>query len=149
MRKYIFVVISLIVLGGVCTYIAKPKMLSDNQLEVYQTKHTVNILKEKDKKKALELEDEYFLYFYYDDCSYCQQFRSSLKTYLANPKIPVYFVDTVSNDIDLVYAEKETKGTSSSNWFIDGTPTIMHIKNGKIVHMASGADEAVREVSHV
>lgn len=124
-----------------------------NDTQRYQqtkTDQAIVIHSRKDKEKIFEQkESDYYVYFYYDDCSFCQKVEPTLTQFLKHSQRPVYFVDTEAKGAaKVLFSDKETKGTSQDNWYIDGTPTLFRVKNKKIVTLVSGTSAVIEELKY-
>lgn len=75
---------------------------------------------------------EYITYFYKDNCSYCEAIDGDVENFIENGTIPMYKYKVTD------YSDKDRKELD-----ITGTPTMFHIKNGKLVKKYVGADECV------
>lgn len=83
-------------------------------------------------------EDEYFVYFHREDCSYCKTTeKNDLMPFIRNghtQNIKIYFYEM--SDTDMLYANESQynagviKNPTPDNFYIMGTPTLLHIKDG-------------------
>jgi thiol-disulfide isomerase/thioredoxin len=70
---------------------------------------------------------EYILYFYQPNCSYCQLIADDVNDFQENGKIPLYKKD--------MYTDYSDKWDA---WEIEGTPTMIYVKNGKVYDQVVG-----------
>lgn len=86
------------------------------------------------EKEVLGHDDvEYITYFYQDGCGSCKSIESDVDDFEKNGTIPLYKYKITD------YNDKDRKDLN-----IEYTPTIFHIKNGKIIGKYIGATDCVK-----
>lgn len=66
-------------------------------------------------------EDEYYVYFYMDDCKYCEDCFDTVLEYLNNPlDLKLYVCKVNKNDIIKRFYEGEDGQGESGGYFVDG-----------------------------
>lgn len=90
-------------------------------------------------------EDEYIVYYYSENCGYCQQIKDRVLNFAEdNPAgIKVYLLDAL-----------ETTGVNNisdptSGQTMSGTPSFITVVNGTIVHMAPGYENVLDVITSV
>lgn len=84
------------------------------------------------KEAFKQEESEYLVYFYMPTCTHCQAFKPTLEEYVTKPDaLKMYKVN-----IELA-TERETW----SKYEIEGTPTLVLVKDGKEVERFLGVQE--------
>lgn len=85
-------------------------------------------------------EGEYLIYFMTDECVYCQKFRPILNEYVGKDgAMPIYMFDIAEQtSLELV---KDLIKVHEGDLSIEGTPTLMYMKDGESVVMLPGLME--------
>lgn len=67
-----------------------------------------------------QADTEYLVYFYMPTCSYCREFKPTLEEYVVKEDaLPIYKVNLALS----------TEKASWTDYSVQGTPTLVHIKN--------------------
>jgi Thioredoxin len=74
--------------------------------------------------------EEYIVYFYQPSCGYCQLISDEVNAFQLNGDIPLYKKDMFTD-----YSDKW------DDWELEGTPTMIHVKNGKVYKKVVGPDD--------
>lgn len=85
-------------------------------------------------------EGEYIVYFMSDECVYCQKFRPVLNEYVSEEgALPIYMFDIEESETLQLLGEfiKKHEGDLS----IEGTPTVLYMKDGEILKTYTGLME--------
>lgn len=83
---------------------------------------------------------EYIVYFMSDECVYCQKFRTVLNEYVsADGALPIYMFDIDESDTLQLLGSFITEHVG--DLAIEGTPTVMYVKDGAILKTYPGLME--------
>ena len=132
-NNWYILLISLFVLSG-CT-------LSNKQ---YDLKYVIE-----DKQIFNQVEEEYYVYFYKEDCKYCNDCFEIVNEYLNNENdIKLYVCDITHSGIARIYDGENGQGTSGTYFvngvteyrylYISGAPSLIKIENKVSTFIASG-----------
>lgn len=109
----------------------------------HKKKYTINVIKEEDI--MFQMEDEYYVYFYKDGYSYCDELYSTVNEYLNNPKeLKLYVCELGYNSrINRVYEGDNGQGPNGKYNIdhvmyyyylcIPGVPTLIKVSNNGYV----------------
>mgnify|MGYP000954016367 CR=1 FL=1 len=146
MKKILIgLVTALVVFAGLGIYMTN-KIESES---IYNTMTKVEEIKQNDK--------EYVLYFSSPYCSYCEQVEPQIKEYMKEfeaAKIPFYLMDMstegkseffkgekdVLNKDYYFFAKDIPKNFDLNKFKIAGTPSAIHVKDGKIIDISVGVE---------
>lgn len=80
-------------------------------------------------------EDAYLVYYYSESCGYCTQIKQRVLNFSEsnNANIKVYFLDARTATGNTLVISDPTSGET-----MDGTPSLITVVNGEVVHMAPG-----------
>lgn len=107
----------------------------------YLQAHRITIISRTDKQKIFsQTPGEYWIFFYREDCPFCEDIEPSIRWIIKNTDIPVFFVDT-GLAVDDIFAEEAGWGSNASSWKLKGTPSLAVIKNGKGQELLSGSED--------
>lgn len=120
-------------LSGVAPLILKNIELKD--MNYYKENTLTNV---KSTLDLWDIEDEYFIYFGREGCSYCEQAQKEfIIPFIQNnytDNINIYFYEMVDNDFLYANDEQYEAGLilnpTPETFYILGTPTLLHIKDG-------------------
>lgn len=80
-------------------------------------------------------EEKYLVYYYSDDCSYCDEIKSEVLDFMNEEKdIKIYVINSAKADGTRLI------NPADSNYYL-GTPTFLTIENGSIVDYNSGVED--------
>jgi len=103
-------------------------------------------------EEVLTQEDsEYVVYFYSSTCGYCQELNPTLSSMLEKEQVPYPFYNIeVSNYQNLFHpsgTKPDAKWMNENEIAIAGTPTLMYIKDGKVIEDFIGSGEILNFLS--
>lgn len=84
-------------------------------------------------------EDEYLVYFYSPECYYCKEIKMDI----------LNFADENDADIKVYFLDQYNVTGTNNVPGMDGTPTILTIKNGQIVDLSPGATGILNTLSEI
>lgn len=115
---FILITLSALILIFLLT---KQKIPQKNTTNYYQNQIKINEL-----QNDILKQNEKFVYFYQTNCHYCQKISP----------IVIPMANTLNIDMKVLNLEEETNGWNQFK--IEGTPTIVHYRNGKEVDRIEG-----------
>ena len=77
-------------------------------------------------------EEEYFVFFYMDSCTYCHQAMPALLEYIERgmtDSVPLYFIE-ISGEEKYWSIDGEETPVTPQDFVIVGTPTLLHVNQG-------------------
>ncbi|MGH1020377.1 thioredoxin family protein [Bacillus mycoides] len=115
---FIFIALSALILIFLLT---KQKVPQKNTTNYYQNQIKINEL-----QNDIVKQNEQFVYFYQTNCHYCQKISP----------IVIPMSKNLNINMKVLNLEEETSGWNQFK--IEGTPTIIHYKNGKEIDRIEG-----------
>lgn len=118
-----------VVIAFIIALIVLTNMSEDNKNDIYN-----NPISVKQLEKDLQEKEERFVYFYQTDCVHCQ----------STSPILIPLAEELSMDLKQLNLQEEPIGWDKFR--IQGTPTVVHYKDGQVVDLINGSQE--KEVYH-
>lgn len=95
------------------------------------------------KNVDVNVEDEYLAYFMKTSCVHCQKFRPTLNDYTKEKgALNVYAFDLDNEDA----MKAAGKLVTENKWPVEATPTLIYVKDGKMVAKYQGDTVKVRDL---
>ena len=100
-----------------------------------------------------QIEEEYLIYFYKARCPYCEKCEDIIKDYIAQDESPIkLYTCDLSKDKEIKRYYEGAKGQGSKGqYFVDGVPTIIKIKNENGIkvgeYIASGKSKVIEYIN--
>jgi len=122
---------------------------------VYDTKYQIE-----DNAIFNQSEEEYLVYFYKDNCPYCEKSFETIEKYLlSDVEIKLYVCDITNSSIAKIYEGDNGQGTEGK-YFVDGAqdynelyiagaPSIIKIKNNESMFIASGRKNVIAYIEQL
>lgn len=95
-------------------------------------------------KQNIECGKTFVTYFGHESCPYCRDFSKTLKIFLDETDVPVYYFDTSkvsSKDVDADFLNMMDNVIG-----LQVTPTIVLVKHGKAIHRYVGSDTSLESL---
>lgn len=95
------------------------------------------------KNVDVNVEDEYLAYFMKTSCVHCQKFRPTINEYTKEKgALNVYAFDLDNQDA----MKAAGKLVTENKWPVEATPTLIYVKDGKMVAKYEGDTVKVRDL---
>lgn len=116
----------------------------EDTYEAFKNKHLV-------AKTAFQApKKEYYLYFYKNNCPFCDDIKELIFKQAKDEEMPLYFINY--NDVEGIL--KRTKDIEFSNYGLTsfeeieiyGFPTVLLLRNGRVIDQFIGANKITNEL---
>ncbi len=127
--------------SGPAVDIGKYREQDSAEFRAYQKSHRINIITKQDKKKIfLQKPREYWVFFYQEDCPFCEDIEPSIRWFVKNTGKEIFFVDTGLATADL-FSEEASWPAGANTWRLEGVPSLAVIRDNKGTDLLSGSEE--------